>query len=91
MPDTRSAIKTIKRQIIRMQKELYQITEKERKAETRRKIEFGGLVIKGGLSEYSKDIILGVILDGVAQIQRDPKQAHLYQLKGEAGFMGFDV
>ncbi|MDX1838844.1 conjugal transfer protein TraD [Legionella taurinensis] len=34
---------------------------KKRRADTRRKIELGGLVIKSGMDVYTKSIILGVL------------------------------
>lgn len=40
-----------------------------RKADTRRKIRLGGLVIKAGLDDESEAVILGVLLDAVANLQ----------------------
>ena len=40
-----------------------------RKADTRRKIRLGGLVIKAGLDAESEAVILGVLLDAVANLQ----------------------
>lgn len=40
-----------------------------RKADTRRKIRLGGLVIKAGLDDESEAVILGVLLDAAANLQ----------------------
>jgi len=60
-----------------------------RKIDTRHKIELGGLVIKAGLGETSKAIILGALLSAMEQMQKEPETKKLFQLKGEASFMGF--
>ena len=44
-----------------------------RKGDTIRKIEFGGLVIKGGLGAESKAIILGAIADAACRLA-DPSK-----------------
>jgi len=43
--------------------------EDYRKADTRRKIRLGGLVIKAGLDAESEAVIFGVLLDAVANLQ----------------------
>jgi hypothetical protein len=63
---------------------------KKRKADTRRKIEFGGLVIKAGMDEFSKDIILGALLDSKQQIENseDGKDIkNLFKMKGQDAFL----
>lgn len=50
-----------KQQIAKYEKSLALEKLKKRRADTRRKIELGGLVIKADFDEYSKDIILGAI------------------------------
>lgn len=40
-----------------------------RKDDTRRKIELGGLVIKAGLSELDRAVILGALLDAANRLQ----------------------
>lgn len=40
-----------------------------RKEDTRHKIELGGLVIKAGLGELDRAVILGILLDGKARME----------------------
>lgn len=44
---------------------------KERKKQTRRKIELGGLVIKAEMDELPKDIILGALISVRKEIEKD--------------------
>ena len=61
----------------------------QRKADTRRKIEFGGLVIKAGMGEYSKDVILGALIDAAESLQKDQGAELLFESKGQAAFMDY--
>lgn len=40
-----------------------------RKEDTRRKIELGGLVIKAGLDQEDKAVLLGMLIDAFEQLQ----------------------
>ena len=60
---------------------------KARKSDTRRKIEFGGLVIKSGMSDFSKDIILGALAHVAAEIDKDPAQLKVYESIGQGLFL----
>jgi len=62
---------------------------KERKKDTRRKIQLGGLVIKAKMDQYSKDTILGALLDIASQLSLDEELCKLYQLKGKAAFLKY--
>lgn len=59
---------------------------KQRKLDTRRKIELGGLVIKSGMNEYDKAIILGALIHAVQSLEREPHVQQLFQSLGEAAF-----
>lgn len=59
---------------------------KERKKETRHKIQLGGLVIKSGMDKFSKNIILGALIDALENLDRDEDFQRLCQHKGEVGF-----
>ncbi|MFN7102157.1 MAG: conjugal transfer protein TraD [Pseudorhizobium sp.] len=48
---------------------LARVREQVRKEDTRRKIELGGLVIKAGLSELDRAVILGALLDAANRLQ----------------------
>ena len=86
---TSDQIKKEQHRITRLERNLALDKVKQRKADTRRKIEFGGLVIKAGMGEYSKDIILGALIDAVEALQKYEGAALLYQSKGQAAFMGY--
>lgn len=62
---------------------------KERKADTRRKIELGGLVIKAKMDKFPKAIILGALIDALENLERDESTKNLFKLKGEAAFMEY--
>ncbi|EGN7253088.1 conjugal transfer protein TraD [Salmonella enterica] len=48
--------------------ELARAREAERKADTRHKIQLGGLVIKAGLGEADEAVILGALLDAAKRL-----------------------
>ncbi len=59
----------------------------ERKADTRRKIELGGLVKKAGLDSESTAVIYGALLDVVERLQE--KNEHwqsIWRAKGDLAF-----
>ena len=62
---------------------------RERKRDTRRKIELGGLVIKAKLHDYSKALILGALLDAKTQLLNVDGAERLFSVKGEAAFMNY--
>ena len=56
-----------------------------RKADTYRKITLGGLVIKAGLGELDRGVLLGLLSEGAATLSDAPTVAKLRAL-GEAAF-----
>ena len=64
------------------------LTDLERKADTRRKIQLGGLIIKAGLQEESSAVILGLLLEAyetlISDLGLDAKLT--WQIKGELAF-----
>ena len=60
---------------------------KERKKQTRRKIELGGLVIKAKMDAFSKDIILGALISVRKEIEKDNNVKSLFQSIGHSSFM----
>lgn len=58
----------------------------QRKADTRNKIELGGLVIKAGLNELSKAMILGILIEAKTKLEQDPKLVAHYQAIGNLEF-----
>jgi hypothetical protein len=62
---------------------------KERKKQTRRKIELGGLVIKAEMDQFPKDIILGALISVRKEIEKDSNVKSLFQSIGKSVFMEF--
>ena len=73
----------------RLERNLALLKLKERKAQTRRKIELGGLVVKAKMDGYSKAVVLGALIDAAQQLEREVGSQLLFQSKGEAAFMGY--
>ena len=73
-----------------LEKQLYLEKERQRKRETRYKIELGGLVIKAGLNHYDKAVILGILAQAVEYLEREPELEKITKMKGERLFMGFE-
>lgn len=57
----------------------------ERKQDTRRKIQLGGLVKKAGLSEESTAVLLGLLLDAAEILQSESAQSRRdhWRIKGD--------
>lgn len=71
----------------RRQLEIAKLTEKERKLDAHRKIQFGGLVIKAGMDKYPKNVILGALIDAFQNINSDESALTLYKAKGDKAFL----
>ena len=70
----------------RQDKDLAFAKLKDRKLDTRQKIEWGGLVVKSKMNQYSKEVILGVLMDAKKKIERSPEAKKFFEIKGKAGF-----
>ena len=57
-----------------------------RKADTYRKIQLGGLVIKSGMADQPAAVILGALIEALQQLQSDPSRAARYKATGDASF-----
>lgn len=62
------------------------LSTQERKADTRNKIQLGGLVIKSRLSEFDKAVILGAMLEAVERLSNDEALLKMYKQKGQEAF-----
>lgn len=88
----KSHIDKIKNQnqlVARLERQLAFLKIKERKRDTRKKIELGGLVIKANMHGYTKAVILGALIDALEQLENNAGTEALFQSKGEAAFMGY--
>lgn len=84
---TSKQIKMQKQLIARDEKALAIAKIKKRKADTRRKIELGGLVIKSGMGGYDKATILGALDYALSLIEQDKDYANLFTAKGNNLFL----
>lgn len=60
---------------------------KKRRADTQRKIELGGLVIKVGMDGFNKSIVLGALIYGIELIKQDAYYMQLFEHKGNTLFL----
>ena len=60
---------------------------KKRRADTRRKIEFGGLVVKAGMDGFNKSVILGALSHVMQLIEKDENYLPLFESVGDALFL----
>jgi hypothetical protein len=74
--------------VARCEKSLALEKLKKRRADTRRKIELGGLVIKAGMDYFNKTTILGAICHTKILIENDSNYEKLFCSIGESLFMG---
>lgn len=59
------------------------LRERERKARTRRLIEYGGLVAIAGLDEEDKGTVLGLLLEGARRLKVDTKTRQRWKQLGD--------
>ena len=79
----------LRKHLYRLSRMKQRLSELERKADTRRKIQLGGLVIKSGLENESTAVLLGILLEAAELLHRDhAKDNRLrWQIKGELAFL----
>lgn len=75
--------------IARLERKLTIDKIKERKKQTRRKIELGGLIIKAEMDKLPKNIILGALIHARKAIQKDFDVKSLFEAIGNAAFMDY--
>lgn len=85
--NTLNQIQKQKQTIARSEKELAEAKLKKRRADTRRKIELGGLVIKAGMDGYSKSLILGALYHCINLIHEDETYKDIFSSTGDKVFL----
>ena len=75
-----------KQNLARCESKLAMEKLKKRKSETRFKIELGGLVIKSGMSQYEKSVILGGLIYAASAIKHNLNNERLFELSGNELF-----
>ena len=71
----------------RLEKNLAIQKIKRRKAETRHKIELGGLVVKSKMDKYPKNVILGALISVFDDMEKDKNTIELFKIQGDKSFM----
>ena len=79
-------IKKEQQQIARCEQSLALEKLKKRRADTRRKIALGGLVIKAGMDGFNKSVILGALMHGLTLMGRDENYTSLFRSIGDEMF-----
>jgi len=87
--ETQNKINKKTQTIAKLERQLIIEKIKERKKQTRRKIELGGLVIKAEMDQFPKNIILGALISARNEIHKNPDTKSLFQSIGNAVFMEF--
>ena len=87
---TNKQIKQKEQMVARLERKLALQKIKQRKAETRRKIELGGLVAKANMDRYPKDVILGALIHAKQQMEKESGAKILYRSIGQSAFMEFE-
>lgn len=80
-----------RRKLLKLEREISRHKNLTRKEDARHKIELGGLVIKGGLDQESKAIILGAIIAAKNEMMREPAYRKFLKLLGENSFLGHEA
>ena len=84
---THTQIVKQKQYLARCEKSLALEKLKKRRADTRRKIELGGLVIKSGMDGFNKSVILGALSHAMQLIENDENYLPLFESVGDALFL----
>jgi hypothetical protein len=84
---TNESIKKEQQKIARLENSLALEKLKKRRADTRRKIEFGGLVVKSGMGDYNKSIILGALAHAMRSIEEDEAYITIFESIGDNLFL----
>lgn len=84
---THTQIVKQKQYMARCEKSLAFEKLKKRRADTRRKIELGGLVIKSGMDGFNKSVILGALSHAMQLIENDENYLPLFESVGDALFL----
>lgn len=86
---THTQIVKQKQYVTRCEKSLALEKLKKRRADTRQKIEFGGLVIKSGIDGFNKSVILGALSHAMQLIANDETHIMLFESVGDALFLTY--
>ncbi|MDF1684871.1 MAG: conjugal transfer protein TraD [Legionellaceae bacterium] len=80
-------IKKQEQRIARVESSLALEKLKKRRADTRRKIELGGLVVKSGIDGFNKSVILGALMHALQSIEKEESYQKIFESIGDAEFL----
>ncbi len=81
------SIKKTENTLAKLERNLSLEKIKQRKQDTRQKIEMGGLIIKAEMDIYPKDVILGALIQARKQIEASEDNRRLFEVIGENEFL----
>ena len=87
MSELNNQIKKQEQRIARAEHSLALEKLKKRRADTRRKIELGGLVIKSGIDGLNKSIVLGALLHALELIEKEDNYKEIFESIGDTAFL----
>ncbi|MBB4576883.1 MULTISPECIES: type IV conjugative transfer system coupling protein TraD [Rhizobium] len=61
-------------------------TSDARKKDTREKIELGGLIVKAGLRDEKRALLLGLLIDAAARLKEDAQERSRLAVIGAVAF-----
>ncbi len=73
--------------LVRIERKSAKMKSAERKSDTRRKIQLGGLVIKAGIENEATATILGLLLDAAEKLNNSNRQ-HVNKLRTDFKIKG---
>jgi len=85
--ETNNQIKKQEQRIARAENSLALDKLKKRRADTRRKIELGGLVVKSGIDGFNKSVILGALIHALQSIEKEESYKKVFESIGDAEFL----
>jgi hypothetical protein len=83
---TNRSIEREEQKINRMEANLAKLKLKERRADTRRKIQLGGLAIKAKIADEPAAVILGILIDAAKKMNSDATLRDTFKTIGDTAF-----
>ena len=80
-------IKKQEQRIARAENSLAMEKLKKRRADTRRKIELGGLVVKSGLDGFNKSVVLGALTHALGLMEKEEEYKNIFESIGDTEFL----
>jgi len=80
-------IKKQEQRVARAENSLAMEKLKKRRADTRRKIELGGLVVKSGIDGFNKSVVLGALIHALQSIEKEEGYKKIFEAIGDTEFL----